>query len=137
MVATAPSNVHYLGTFNESKAHTVSSIGACKAACLADRDCVQCTWAPDHRDKCVLYQHITTKLRSLPPVQRVQAWVKCSKSDGVIVAAECGAFSQEPLLDRSLQYWSMLDFAANGSVNSLVWEDTVVIPVPSDPAHTP
>ena len=69
-----PQGLWFGGRYNETQAHSVSSVSDCQAACLNDRACVQITWAPDHPDKCVMYQSITA---SWERSGTVSAWVKC------------------------------------------------------------
>jgi len=64
---------YYTGSFNESQAHSVADIPGCIAACEADAACVQITWAPDHPDKCVMYQSITSQTSG-----GAMGWVKLS-----------------------------------------------------------
>jgi hypothetical protein len=66
---------YFTGQYNESQAHSVSSIPGCIAACEADSACVQITWAPSHPDKCVMYQSITGSYSG-----GAQGWVKLSGS---------------------------------------------------------
>jgi hypothetical protein len=76
----------FYGTYNESQAHSISSIPACIAVCDADEACKQITWAPGHVDKCVMYQSITADF--VATGNEVQGWVKLS---GSFIAADAGA----------------------------------------------
>ncbi len=125
MVAEAPAGTFFSGQYNETQAHSVKSILECQQACLSSSQCVQCTWAPNHADKCVLYQLI--EKQTVHHMEHVQAWVKCA-SNASSTAADCASFAPAPLLDHSLQYWTMLGFHENGSVKALEWQDSVAIP---------
>ena len=77
----------FRGTYNESQAHSVSSIAACIAACDADEACKQITWASGHADKCVMYQSITAEF--VATGNDALGWVKLS--GGFIGPPETGA----------------------------------------------
>lgn len=84
-----PGDRYFTGIYNETQAHNASSIAACQAACLADRACVQITWAPTHGDKCVMYQSITGSVNG-----GAQGWVKCSSNASSVRA--CTGFVPTP-----------------------------------------
>eukprot|EP00041_Stephanoeca_diplocostata_P036268 m.1315125 g.1315125 ORF g.1315125 m.1315125 type:complete len:1170 (+) comp24835_c0_seq70:89-3598(+) len=84
-----PGQRYFTGAYNETQTHNVSSISACQAACLADRACVQITWAPTHTDRCVMYQSITGSTSG-----GAQAWVKCSSNMSSV--RTCTGFDPTP-----------------------------------------
>jgi hypothetical protein len=44
LVELAPAGTYFGGTYSQSGTANVSSLAACKAACMADPACAQLTW---------------------------------------------------------------------------------------------
>ncbi len=80
------------GEYNQSQTSKVTSLDACKTACLEDEACVQLTWAERPVDPCVLYQQIYSTW--WPKNPSVEGWVKCAT--GETNASTCARISPPP-----------------------------------------
>ena len=104
MVATSPNGSYYGGAYSQTGTSNVTSLAGCKAACLADADCVQLTWVVRPADPCVLYSSIYAKMSNGPGVQ---GFVKCAA--GSTVGAACAYITPGTpgLTDRCQQFQSI------------------------------
>ena len=75
LVQVEPVGSGFIGTFDQSASSDISTLKACKAACLASFNCVQLTFQPRPVDPCVLYSAISTKKQYWAP--NVLGFVKC------------------------------------------------------------
>lgn len=114
-----PFNSYYTGKYKGSQP-ALSSQDACDAACLADTECVQMTWAPGNAKTkdgaCVLYSSISTNQENTTTAPiNVSSAVKCAH--GQVIAAECALFGNVPSYE---EYTKLYDGIAAGKVQPIV-----------------
>ena len=63
---------YHTGSFNETQTSGITTLAACKAACLTDEACVELTFVQRQVDPCVLYQKIYADIAT-----GATGWVKC------------------------------------------------------------
>ena len=106
LLEVSPLGSFFAGSYSQTGTSNVSSLGACKAACMADAKCAQLTWVVRPADPCVLYSAIYANRQHGPGVQ---GWVKCAA--GSKDAASCAAIQPGEVSAAQCQQFQSIDMS--------------------------
>ena len=95
------------GVYNLSRVASISSLAACKAACLQARDCLQLTWMLRPKVPCVIY---TAIYKATATITGAIGFVKCEHGS---TSSACAHVSPQPVAPGNCKLMPAIDASVN------------------------